>query len=86
MDKLISLLCERAKDIVPRGDEISVNGRQAEHLSIACHALSGIAEQTDYLIIAEQFRIARLALDALTGKASTEDMLDALFGKFCIGK
>ena len=43
-------------------------------------------EETDYLIVAEQLRMARKALDAITGRASTEDMLDGLFGKFCIGK
>ena len=40
----------------------------------------------DPLLAAEQLRLARRALDALTGRASTENMLDALFGRFCIGK
>jgi tRNA modification GTPase len=31
-------------------------------------------------------RAARTALDRVTGKAGVEDMLDALFGRFCIGK
>jgi tRNA modification GTPase len=31
-------------------------------------------------------RLARRALDALIGRTSTEDMLDTLFGRFCIGK
>jgi tRNA modification GTPase len=30
--------------------------------------------------------MARLALDRVTGRAGVEDMLDALFGRFCIGK
>ena len=34
----------------------------------------------------EELRLARRAFDALLGRASTEDMLDALFGRFCIGK
>ncbi|GAA0476411.1 tRNA uridine-5-carboxymethylaminomethyl(34) synthesis GTPase MnmE [Parasphingorhabdus litoris] len=86
MDALVTLLVDRAKDIVPHGDEISVNKRQADHLSEAQVSLHQISEEQDYLIIAEQLRLARAALDALTGKASTEDMLDGLFGKFCIGK
>jgi len=85
MDALVALLVDRAKEIVPRGDEISVNKRQADHLSEAQRNLGAILGQ-DYLIIAEQLRLARGALDALTGRASTEDMLDSLFGKFCIGK
>ena len=31
-------------------------------------------------------RMIRAALDAITGRSGTEDMLDTLFGKFCIGK
>ena len=38
------------------------------------------------LIAAEALRTARTALDRVTGKAGVEDMLDALFGRFCIGK
>lgn len=86
MDALVTLLVDRSKDIVPRGDEISVNKRQADHLADAQKNLDQISELQDYLIIAEQLRLARGALDALTGRASTEDMLDSLFGKFCIGK
>ncbi len=86
MDELVALLVERAKEIVPRGDEISVNKRQADHLAEAQVSLGQIPEVQDYLIIAEQLRLARAALDGLTGRASTEDMLDSLFGKFCIGK
>ncbi|MEH6757101.1 MAG: tRNA uridine-5-carboxymethylaminomethyl(34) synthesis GTPase MnmE [Parasphingorhabdus sp.] len=86
MDQLSALLVDRAKEIVPCGDEISVNRRQADHLTRAYSAFADIAGLEDYLIIAEQLRMARKALDALTGRASTEDMLDSLFGKFCIGK
>ena len=66
--------------------EVSLNQRQADHLSAAQDSLDSIAGVEDYLLIAEHLRIARASLDAITGKASTEDMLDALFGKFCIGK
>jgi tRNA modification GTPase len=38
------------------------------------------------LIAAEALRQARLELDAVTGRAGVEDMLDMLFGRFCIGK
>lgn len=86
MDALVALLVDSAKQIIPNADEISVNKRQADHISEAQRNLGGISELGDYLIIAEQLRLSRGALDALTGRASTEDMLDSLFGKFCIGK
>lgn len=86
MDALVDYLIARAKDILPDGDQISVNARQADRLTAACKSLSDMISEPDYLIVAEHLRMARKALDEVTGKASTEDMLDGLFGKFCIGK
>jgi tRNA modification GTPase len=37
-------------------------------------------------LVAEALRQARVAFDALLGRSATEDMLDTLFGRFCIGK
>ena len=86
MDALVDYLITRAKDILPDGDQVSVNARQADRLTAACNSLSQMISEVDYLIVAEHLRMARKALDEITGKASTEDMLDGLFGKFCIGK
>ena len=44
------------------------------------------AWQTDPLLIAEQLRVALGQLAALLGRNATEAMLDALFGRFCLGK
>jgi len=38
------------------------------------------------VIVAESLRQARAAFDRLTGRAGVEDLLDALFGRFCLGK
>jgi tRNA modification GTPase len=38
------------------------------------------------LITSELLRQARTELDRITGHAGVEDMLDSLFGRFCIGK
>lgn len=86
MDGLVDYLVMRAKDILPDGDQVSVNARQADLLTAACQSLDAMQGEQDYLIVAEHLRVARKALDEITGKASTEDMLDGLFGKFCIGK
>ena len=56
------------------------------YLASAAQALSETENLADPLLIAEQLRAARLAFDALLGRTATEDMLDALFGRFCIGK
>jgi len=86
MDALVDFLIRKAKDILPDSDQVSVNARQADHLAAACNSLAAMIGEADYLILAEHLRTARKALDEITGKASTEDMLDGLFGKFCIGK
>ena len=65
---------------------MAVNERQRAELRKATEALIDASAAGDPLIIAEQLRQARLALDALTGRAHTEEMLDVLFGRFCIGK
>ncbi|WP_417617391.1 tRNA uridine-5-carboxymethylaminomethyl(34) synthesis GTPase MnmE [Parasphingorhabdus sp.] len=86
MDALVDFLVTRAKGILPDADQVSVNARQADRLTAACNSLAAMIDEPDYLIVAEHLRMARKALDQITGKASTEDMLDGLFGKFCIGK
>jgi len=86
MDALVDFLIMRAREILPDADQVSINARQANHLAMACNSLAAMIGETDYLIVAEHLRMARKALDAITGKASTEHMLDGLFGKFCIGK
>jgi tRNA modification GTPase len=40
----------------------------------------------DPLLMGEALRRARMALGRITGESATESMLDALFGRFCIGK
>ena len=40
----------------------------------------------DVVLIAEQLRTARTAFDRTTGRAGVEDVLDALFSRFCLGK
>ncbi len=75
-----------AREAMPRPGQAALNARQRGLLGDAVAALAGAAEERDPLLLAEQLRLARLAFDRLIGRAATEDMLDALFGRFCIGK
>ena len=75
-----------ARERLPKPGEAALNARQQERLTEAAQALSALAGLKDPLLIGEELRRARLAFDRLIGRATTEDMLDALFGRFCIGK
>ena len=85
IDALKARLVRHARDAMPGPGEAALNARQHGLLSEAGAALSG-ASDNDLLLVAERLRLARSAFDRLLGRASTEDMLDALFGRFCIGK
>ncbi|MBU2341642.1 MAG: 50S ribosome-binding GTPase, partial [Alphaproteobacteria bacterium] len=79
-------LIARARNLLPKPGVAALSAQQRERVADAASALEAIAPGTDLLIIGENLRRARVAFDRLLGRASTEDMLDALFGRFCIGK
>jgi tRNA modification GTPase len=86
VSELLHIVAARAKTLLPPPDQFAINARQRAFLDDAATALAACSESTDWLIIAENLRQARRALDALTGRAHTEDLLDTIFGKFCVGK
>jgi len=79
-------LVEAARGALPKPGEAALNARQHARLAEAEAALRTAKALTDPLLVAEELRRARLAFDRLIGRATTEDMLDTLFGRFCIGK
>lgn len=86
MDSLRADLVTTARAAMPRPGEPALNTRQHRLLSEAREALSAAGSLTDPLLVAENLRLSRVGFDALLGRTTTEDMLDALFGRFCIGK
>jgi tRNA modification GTPase len=86
LDKLVELLTDRAQTLLPREGEVAINRRHREALDDCRTALKAAAESIDLLVTAEALRVARGALDRVTGRAGVEDMLGRLFGAFCIGK
>ncbi|MDZ7588708.1 MAG: tRNA uridine-5-carboxymethylaminomethyl(34) synthesis GTPase MnmE [Parasphingorhabdus sp.] len=86
LNSVIARLLGLAQTLLPPPDSVALNARQAAHVGQAAACISSARDADDPLIIAEELRLARVAIDALTGRAGTEDMFDALFGKFCIGK
>ena len=75
-----------ARSLLPAEDALALNRRQADHIAVAAAALGHAAKSVDLLLIAEELRAARTAFDRLTGSAGVEEVLDALFGRFCLGK
>ena len=79
-------LIAAASGAMPKPGETVLNRRQRNLLAQALAALELAEGEVDTLLLAEQLRQARQAFDRLVGRSSTEDVLDALFGRFCIGK
>lgn len=89
MDKLHHYIVEMARTLLPREGEAALRARQRAALAEARGWLTveaGSREASDLILLAERLRLAATALDRITGRAGVEDMLDALFGRFCIGK
>jgi len=86
LSELTDMLVEKAREILPPVDQIAFSRRQREWAQTAAQSLEDVDTHSDLLIAAENLRAARRALDRLVGRDSTEEMLDALFGRFCIGK
>ena len=82
---LIAMMAERTRTLLPQEGDVAANARQREAIALASRRLSE-ACTADMLIAAEALRQARVELDRVTGRAGVEDMLDMLFGRFCIGK
>jgi tRNA modification GTPase len=86
MDALVALLIARARDLLPGEGEVALNARHRAAIALAAEQLREAEGSRDLLIAAECLRQARVALDQVTGRAGVEEMLDSLFGRFCIGK
>jgi tRNA modification GTPase len=86
LDALVAYLVERSRALLPAEGEVAINARHRAAFAETLDWLGDGAAADDPLIMAETVRQALRALDRITGRAGVEDMLDALFGRFCIGK
>jgi tRNA modification GTPase len=86
MPILLDIIAARADHLLRRDRVYLLSGRQRDALFNALAATGQALAATDPLLIAEDVRAICGAFDVLTGRASTEDMLDNLFTGFCIGK
>ncbi|HEX8485155.1 tRNA uridine-5-carboxymethylaminomethyl(34) synthesis GTPase MnmE [Sphingomonas sp.] len=82
---LWQLVTARAKALLATSDDVpAMHEHQRRRCEAAAAALGGVTR--DPLIVAENLAHARRILSQLLGIDATEAMLDALFGRFCLGK
>lgn len=84
--ELSKTLVARAGALLPNGDQIALDRRQHDLLAEAEAALVRAMKLGEPVLVAEELRVARLAIDRIAGRSGVEDLLDALFGRFCLGK
>ena len=73
----------RARVAGPPG---ALRARHVRALSESADALARFAAAPQTDLAAEDLRLAVRALGRVTGRVDVEDLLDAIFGEFCIGK
>lgn len=86
MAALVDALRAAAERLIPRPGDYALSARQRAAIARAHDALVEGQGLQDDVLIGESLRAARAALDEVTGRATTEAMLDELFSGFCIGK
>lgn len=90
LDHLVNALREKAQLALYVGEEavLVAHARQAFELSGARAALQRAAERPSESLElrAEELRCARQYLDRLTGRIGYDQILGAIFSRFCIGK
>lgn len=60
--------------------------RHRKHLQNVLNALQLFSLEKEIELSAEDLRVAATSLGYITGKIDLEEILDSIFGKFCIGK
>lgn len=85
INELRSHLLQLGSTLLPHEDAVAINERQAR-LIADCERTLGHATGGDLVLLAESLRSARTCLDKITGQVGIEDLLDALFSRFCLGK
>lgn len=66
-----------------RRRHLTALGEAREHVDAAARVL---LNQRAFELFAEELRLAQQSLGAITGTFSSDDLLGAIFGSFCIGK
>lgn len=87
IDTLKRVLAEKLAELSARSSEevADVTARQTDLLSKALNALEA-ADPSDVVLAANALSNAARAIGEITGKTYSDDLLTALFSRFCVGK
>lgn len=77
---------DRARALLPASGALVLNERHRRCVLDSRTCLARAGDARDILLLAEDLRAARAILDRITGRAGSNDVLDAIFSRFCIGK
>jgi tRNA modification GTPase len=90
LDPLEHDLEQFARDALEVGGELPAltRERHRQALTTACEALERIVLDGSLPpeVVAEEIRVAQQAVGRIAGRVDVEDVLDEVFGRFCIGK
>jgi tRNA modification GTPase len=86
MDSLIDAIVETTSSLLPAPGDYALSSRQCEIITRAMIALMDIPGLSDEVLIGESLRQALVTLDEISGRSTTDAVLDELFRGFCIGK
>lgn len=89
MGDLLDLVYERVVPSIESEPSALANRRQFECVSAAHGAIDraqGRLSSLDLELVVEELRIASRSVEELIGIVSTDDLLDEIFGRFCLGK
>jgi len=65
---------------VAAGVEVALPARKVAAADLDAQAVAGLE------LVAEELRSAQTALSSITGSVTADDLLGAIFSRFCIGK
>ena len=86
LDALRVRIAEVCATLLPGEGEVALDRRYRIALAAVRDELAAALTSDDALLVAEHVRLARTHLGGLIGGGDVEAMLDALFGRFCLGK
>ena len=87
LESLRQRIAERLAALAAKGSEETgdVTARQASQLETAAQALAGV-DVGDPVLAANALRQAAEAIGRIVGKTYSDDLLDEIFSRFCVGK